>query len=150
MFYKGKSSTTTYQKYDPIHSMYQQFIKEIDKIKNSILKDSLNLLNKQTLDYFSDYYYRRLEAQQTIFENDNDDEDDLSLSSVFSIIPTITLFTGINVKDYSNLCENLSDNLRGSFTKYLFTINETNCQNIKNLLQSLFAQFKAIHVRNSF
>lgn len=54
----------------------------------------------------------------------------------------MALYTGINVQDYSYLCDKLSGSLRDNFTEYLFFVNEKNAGNIKTLVNSIYMQWE--------
>jgi hypothetical protein len=107
-----------------------------------IQKDLLDSIFKTTFEYFDAYYQKRdkitqLNACNGIVK---------PLNSIFNIIPTIALFTGINIQDYSNLCDKFCTSLKSKLTDYLFVVNENNSQNMKTLTYSLFAQFESINV----
>ena len=108
-----------------------------------IQQDLLDSIFNNTFEYFDVYYQKRnkitkLNALTGLVR---------PLSSIFNIIPTIALFTGINIQDYSNLCEKYCLNLKSKLTDYLFVVNENNGQNMKILTYSLFSQLESIKVK---
>lgn len=66
----------------------------------------------------------------------------LGLNPICNVIPTVALYTGINVQDYSYLCDKLSGSLRENFSEYLFFVNEKNAHNIKSLVNSIYTQWE--------
>jgi hypothetical protein len=70
----------------------------------------------------------------------------VSFNPICNVVPTIALYTGINAQDYAYLVEKLSSELKDTWTRNLFVINEKNSGSIKTLANSIFAQWEAITV----
>jgi len=130
-------------KIDAMFTLFKFFEGQIEESKNKIQEDSLDSLFESTLEYFDNYYIRRI-IDQDERQHEHAGEDIEPINSIFNIIPTVALFTGINIHDYSDLSVNLCERLSDKFTKFLFYINEKNCTSVKNLMYSLFTQLEEI------
>jgi hypothetical protein len=61
-----------------------------------------------------------------------------------AVIPTIALYTGINVQDYAHLCEKLGRALQETFGDYMFHVNEKNSANIRTLVSAIYSQWESM------
>jgi hypothetical protein len=123
-----------------------KLIKNVQKLNNltnnqEIHKDLFSSIYDNTFQYFNFYYNKRvlcssanLNSERTVF------------NPICNVIPTIALYTGINSQDYAYLCDNLNKELKDTWSRNLFIINEKNSSNIKNLANSIFAQWESITV----